>query len=906
MKGDKIMSGRIISFIFIIIFLMGLRISPVHAEWQDNGVPVCVGPSTIDYPVSVSDGIGGAFIFWASNQSGDFYMYAQRVDSIGNIYWDVNGVPIASIVQAESYAAIPDGAGGSLIAWEDWQSNLHVRIQRIDENGNVQWTPEGTSICEFVKPGDKIYPQLIPDNSGGAIVTWEDYRNGNYDIYAQRIDSDGNAVWTLGGLPVCDELSHQKRPEIVTDGAGGAIIAWIDQRFSIEVIYAQHMDSLGNALWTNDGVAICTASNSQTDIALAPDGVGGAIIAWRDGRNYSDDIYSQRIDTNCLPMWSEDGVIVCDSPNTQYKTKIISDDQGCVIVAWLDYRNVTDPDIYAQKIDTSGTMLWIPNGEPVSTASNTQSWDYVADMISDGSGGCIIAWYDGRHGPFDIYAQRLDSSGYPKWMANGVTVCDYTGNQTSTAIVSDGCGGAIISWHDERHSGGSVYTQRVRAQHGLWEDADFKIASIQDVPNDQGGWVLLRWQACSEDSWSSQQISHYSIWRAINSSYQTSNFEDVSNFVDASAVTRDFQGPAARIDKISSQDYYWEWIGNVNAYHFQGYAFTAPTLYDSTGNDPGIHFFQVLAHTDEQHVFWQSPPDSAYSVDNLPPHMPTGFMGVGIINDDPMGLQLSWDENNDPDIHYYTLHQGQSEDFVPDESNFLISTSGNSFLDENWAIQDLHHYKIAAVDIHGNISAFSGLGPADVVIGLLLQSYSSSVIESGIEITWELTSHISPSTQHILRKIGPNGIFEEISSPKIEQIDLTFTFRDESIEPGTTYRYRIEIEEEFGNRRVLFETDNISTPGLPITLFQNHPNPFNPSTTIKFYLPFECEVTLEIYDSAGRLISRLLDRNEKSKGMHQIEWAGAHDQGYPVASGVYFYRLIAGKEMISRKMVLLR
>jgi len=107
-------------------------------------------------------------------------------------------------------------------------------------------------------------------------------------------------------------------------------------------------------------------------------------------------------------------------------------------------------------------------------------------------------------------------------------------------------------------------------------------------------------------------------------------------------------------------------------------------------------------------------------------------------------------------------------------------------------------------------------------------------------------------------------------------------------------------------RKTLFESEEITLPPLPLALFQNYPNPFNPSTSIGFNLPSECQVTLEIYDSSGKLISRLLDRESKRAGKHTAEWKGLDNRGRAVSSGVYFYRLQAGKEAISKKMVLLK
>jgi hypothetical protein len=95
--------------------------------------------------------------------------------------------------------------------------------------------------------------------------------------------------------------------------------------------------------------------------------------------------------------------------------------------------------------------------------------------------------------------------------------------------------------------------------------------------------------------------------------------------------------------------------------------------------------------------------------------------------------------------------------------------------------------------------------------------------------------------------------------------------------------------------------------GLPAVcmLYQNYPNPFNPMTDIRYYLPRRCRVTLEIFDTAGRRIARLVDRDQDT-GYRTVAWNGRDHRGRMVASGVYYYRLTAGEETISRKMVLLR
>ena len=88
-------------------------------------------------------------------------------------------------------------------------------------------------------------------------------------------------------------------------------------------------------------------------------------------------------------------------------------------------------------------------------------------------------------------------------------------------------------------------------------------------------------------------------------------------------------------------------------------------------------------------------------------------------------------------------------------------------------------------------------------------------------------------------------------------------------------------------------------------LHQNHPNPFNPSTIIRYTLARPARVTLSVYDVTGRLVRELLD-GPKPAGEFQVEWDGRTLRGEPASSGVYFYRMAAGDLVETRKMVLLR
>jgi hypothetical protein len=120
------------------------------------------------------------------------------------------------------------------------------------------------------------------DESGGCYLAWEDYRAGvvgTSDLYMQHVSSGGTALWTANGIAVCNAAGRQQAQTLASDGAGGVIVAWVDQRGADSDIYAQRVNTSGTALWTSNGVALCTAPLNQGALVLVSDGSGGVTLA---------------------------------------------------------------------------------------------------------------------------------------------------------------------------------------------------------------------------------------------------------------------------------------------------------------------------------------------------------------------------------------------------------------------------------------------------------------------------------------------------------------------------------------------------------------------------------------------------------------------------------------------------
>lgn len=434
----------------LVISLTTLIAPDTHAAWTPGGTPLCTAAQNQEHPSMASDGAGGAIVSWQDFRSGGYDVYAQRINASGTVVWTTNGVGLCTFPgdQGDWPRIVSDFAGGGIVTWGDWRGGVDedAYAQRVNSSGVVQWTTDGVALCDTT--GDQRTPAVAARVSGGAIFAWQDYRSGSgYDIYAQSVDPSGGADWTHNGVAICTATGDQVSPEIVTDGSGGAVIVWQDQRSGSYDIYAQRINASGTALWAPDGVAVCTASNDQRSPVIVRTASGDFILAWTDKRTGSDDIYGQMIDLSGLDQWTAGGAALCSATGDQGKVVIERSGLGGAVMAWQDLRSGV-ADIYAQRVNAAGTKLWGINGVAVCTATGSQVNPAIA---SDGSGGAVIVWRDERTGDLDIYAQRMNSSGTVQWTTDGEPVSTVLGWQNDwPKVVSDGDGGGVVSWGDER------------------------------------------------------------------------------------------------------------------------------------------------------------------------------------------------------------------------------------------------------------------------------------------------------------------------------------------------------------------------------------------------------------------------------------------------------------------------
>jgi hypothetical protein len=448
----------------------------------------------------ISDGAGGLIVGWTDARSGSRDIYAARVLSSGapDPAWPVNGRPLCLAVGDQTNATLaPDGQAGCYAVWEDHRNGApDIFAQRIDGDGSPEagWPIDGLPIC--TAPDSQSAPVIVSDGAGGALIAWMDKRSGSdWNVFAQHLLPTGNIdpAWPAQGRDVCLAAGRQERLRVIPDDVGGFIVAWSDQRAGVgnDDIYAIRVQSNGTAPpgWPADGLAVCTAPGAQQFPVMAPDGSGGAIVAWTDGRagTSNTDIFAEHVMATGTvdAAWPLNGSTVCGALGNQLNAAIVADGSHGALLAWSDQRESSTSDVYAQRLAANGAAhpSWPPNGAALSTALGSQS---IVAMCTDGAGGAIVTWTDFRASLAapDICAQHVMHNGIvdPEWTPDGAFISDASGSQASPKIVPDGSGGAVMVWTDARNgsTNADIYAQRVQPDGQLGGDVVGVRCAIND------------------------------------------------------------------------------------------------------------------------------------------------------------------------------------------------------------------------------------------------------------------------------------------------------------------------------------------------------------------------------------------------------------------------------------------
>ena len=469
---------------------------------------------------------------------------------------------------------------------------------------------------------------------------------------------------------------------------------------------------------------------------------------------------------------------------------------------------------------------------------------------------------------------------------------------------------------------------------------------IQDLPQDQGGMVGIMYEASVFDyDHTAYSIDQYSFWRAMNISR--------SNNIEFSTVPNTMH--------LLTQNEYWEQVGTMPAQGFENYGFSAQTLGDSTSST-GIFWskFLVVAHTNDEDVYFYSEPDSGYSIDNLPPFAPAMLnMSIG----ENGILTASWEVPENTDLLHYEVFRDGAIYLTTEESQF----------EDQFSLGESHAYSVRGIDVNGNIGEQSQLfdisygilgditwdGNVDVIDVLAVaemiinnedgyteqERWAAEMNNDGVVDVFDLIYVVdyimSGASRRLLSEAGTVNIYKKentvymSSDSDVNGLQFTFsapvsnlnTVTSLDIFSGQSNALLVSLNGMSlnGNDIALFDlpdgieinevkasgvggiAHNVNLGAIPdqFAVYQNYPNPFNPSTQIRIDLSDLTKLTVKVFDANGREVLELINR-EMIPGFHTVNWDGKDITGQKVSSGIYFFRVITPETVKTIKALLVR
>ncbi|MBK9472430.1 MAG: hypothetical protein IPO18_09105 [bacterium] len=270
-------------------------------RWLTNGRPICTALGRKSYLTGLSDGQGGAYFAWSDNRNpaSQDDIYVQRILPTGLPAWTANGVVVAV---SDDHDLAPDlvraNDGGVFVCWANWDPSLGslIRAQRFSSAGVAQWATAGLEVST-ARGYNPSRGYMEPDGADGIILTWSQDRTTQIDVMAQRVAGAGTALWRAGGVRVTNIPTDVWVQGAIADGLGGVMLCWrSDHLVGTDDLFAQRLDADGHALWGADGVPICTASGDQGDPQLTLSADGSLVVGWGDQRTSTRDVYVQRLE----------------------------------------------------------------------------------------------------------------------------------------------------------------------------------------------------------------------------------------------------------------------------------------------------------------------------------------------------------------------------------------------------------------------------------------------------------------------------------------------------------------------------------------------------------------------------------------------------------------------------------
>ena len=773
---------------------------------------------------------GGGFVAaWQDGRNGHWDIYVQVYDdTLAAVGGNFTTKSMAHFTQ--TYPAIAATAdSGFVVVWQDDSTgNYNINARRYDG--------AGTAVGDFFRVDDDTgtspayYPSVSAIPGGGFVVAWQDYRDGDYNIYAQRFDAAGSALGANFKANADATIKNQERPAVAALEGGGFVVSWLDQRnYPNWDLYAQEYDNAGAVVGSNFRA-------NDVDITGIPYGDvaaltgGGYALTWQDPRTGSTEIYAQLYDNSGNPSGTNFQVSDYPGPTSFQRPIITANPDGGLWIVWTGQYTYTDRnDVFGQRYDAAGTALG--GNFLMHYCGIVYQGNPAIEVLPPGR--FAITWEDPRKGNTDIFLQLFDNAG----TADGSNIQlnvewgdPYGGGypgQSDPQIAANSHGALLVGWADPRASSDysspdelDIYLQRldpagVIAGNNITANSavGYVYSSSSVAATSDGGFVAF---------WDDSRNGNSDIY---GQRYDSTAAVVGSNFrIDDDAGTGNASEPAA--DGLTGGGFVVAWSdwrnGNLDIYaqRYDSAAvavegnFRADTSSGTINSSspavaalPGGGF--VVAWHEYRDGSWECRfqqydavgakvgGNATADVLGFPPYPTLAALGDG-------GFVVGWQVYQDSDYAIYA--QRYSAAGTPVENSFAVTGVGDGFIQNYPALAADGHLLYTTwednrvpdhgADIFANVLELTDLPPTQP------QGVSAQAGEGEVQLSWQLVPEADLLYYVVYQSTTPGFVpspADSVAAPQKGDTSLAV----KGLLNDTTYYFLMEAVDAGGNRSAL-------------------------------------------------------------------------------------------------------
>ncbi|HCW75783.1 MAG TPA: hypothetical protein DHU63_04505 [Candidatus Marinimicrobia bacterium] len=729
-------------------------------------------------------------------------------------------------------------------------------------------------------------------------------------------------------LAICTSNGEQTVPKVAATSDGGCFVAWYDHRGTNYDVYIQYLDPAGVPQLGNNGLLVSNHTQDTwiTDWDMTVDLNDNAIFAVNDIRAGGDwDIYGYSVSTDGTFNWGIDGITLSNNAYFEPTPQVMTANDGNIYFAW---QQETDDGyvINVYKVSPAGQDMWMP-------ATITLSSEFglsIPRLAPTNDGGFLLQYLVAQGGGFPtpnhLYIQRFNASGIAQWETAGVglNVAGGFGFAPLPNLVSDGNNGAVSFWYDSRTMQNHVYLERINGLGNVSWTRDGVLAST------------------ANELQTSPAIAFNPATGNTTVFYQTSNTGQTASGLGAqlfnAAGERQWTDNGIALVPLSTQQQYL-----LQA--FPQSDGTAVVVYLEYVAGSAVNaLLKAIKLDDQGNMVWGPTATVLASTPSSKGHLAASVRPNGTVvaawHDDRNGNPDIFIQNVNPDGSFgqptvlnpslvitspsdSTIIHSLPLDVQFNVSGFAVAPAGSG--------DGMIHVEVTdqTVDAVVMTTWLDSLMPVTILpeilqfegpykVRAMLTGYDSlaidPVVADSINFTYQppTLTITSPADSSYLPNgfvpypfsvtdfpLGPDSgrVLVELDNVLV---DTLFNASGDSvmIEGDGVHTLKLTLQNADGSTfsptvrdSVNFQTfiwDDLQPEAVisqVFALLPTYPNPFNPSTTIRYNLGENDQIRLVIFDLKGRQVTVLWDGSDLA-GEHSLTW-NSND----VASGIYLLRL---------------